>query len=522
MGIALNELSDPPILWVADGGNRMVRAYNTSTWAEDTSLSFSTASTGKGPIGMGMDRRRGIIYWGSMRFGAYVPPYAGSSDLYKFDLNTRTLTSQTVAAYDPYYGRLGEVVDVSVDEDTGLVYITETSHMSVWDTSTSPWTMLQRHYFGPRPATCGLVVTNVSYMPDLAIEKTDDVEDDDCARRNIQYTVSYENTGEMDLTGVDLVDDLPSEVDFVSASGLGYYNATDHQVIWKIGPLAEGATGSAVVDVRVNASATPGSEIINYATIESNETAATTVHEKTFICEVISVALDIKPGSCPNPLETGKKGVTPVAILGTEDFDVTEIDPATVLLEGVAPLRWSLEDVATPYTGEVIEGCEDCTTDRADGQMDLTLKFDTPELVAALEEPLEDRECRVLMLSGYLTEEAGGTEIEGVDVVRIQIGKGKKAKKPALVFGTENYPDPANPSTTIRYTLPEPSDVRLTIYNILGQEVRVLVNASKPQGVHNVVWDGRDAFGRQVTSGIYLYRLIAGENMAVRKIALIK
>jgi hypothetical protein len=52
MGIALDELSDPPILWVADSGNMMVRAYDTTTWAEDTSLSFSTASTGKGAIGI--------------------------------------------------------------------------------------------------------------------------------------------------------------------------------------------------------------------------------------------------------------------------------------------------------------------------------------------------------------------------------------------------------------------------------------------------------------------------------------
>ena len=58
--------------------------------------------------------------------------------------------------------------------------------------------------------------------------------------------------------------------------------------------------------------------------------------------------IDIKPQSCPNPLNVKKKGVLPVAILGTADFDVNEVDPATVELEGVAPLRWDWEDVATP------------------------------------------------------------------------------------------------------------------------------------------------------------------------------
>jgi hypothetical protein len=59
----------------------------------------------------------------------------------------------------------------------------------------------------------------------------------------------------------------------------------------------------------------------------------------------IPVPIDIRPTSCPNPLNTTLKGVLPVAILGMADLDVTTIDPATLLLEGVAPLRWSYEDV---------------------------------------------------------------------------------------------------------------------------------------------------------------------------------
>ena len=62
----------------------------------------------------------------------------------------------------------------------------------------------------------------------------------------------------------------------------------------------------------------------------------------------VKVAVDIKPRSCPNPLKVGKNGVLPVAILGTAGFDVTDIDASSVRLAGVAPLRSSLEDVATP------------------------------------------------------------------------------------------------------------------------------------------------------------------------------
>ena len=131
--------------------------------------------------------------------------------------------------------------------------------------------------------------------------------------------------------------------------------------------------------------------------------------------------IDIKPQSCPNPLNVKKKGVLPVAILGTADFDVNEVDPATVELEGVAPLRWDWEDVATPdWPLEDKEDCMDCTTDGSDGILDLTLKFDVQEVIAALGD-VEDEECLTLTLTGELFD---GTPIVGEDVVLI-LKKGK-------------------------------------------------------------------------------------------------
>ncbi len=142
------------------------------------------------------------------------------------------------------------------------------------------------------------------------------------------------------------------------------------------------------------------------------------------ITSLACVPIDIKPESCPNPLNVKKKGVLPVAILGTADFDVTEVDPDTVRLglegeEGVPPLRWALEDVATPDDEpfDYKENCMDCTTDGPDGYLDLTLKFDAQEVVAALG-PVEDGDCLVLMLTGNLLD--GGASIEfGVDVISI-------------------------------------------------------------------------------------------------------
>jgi len=140
-----------------------------------------------------------------------------------------------------------------------------------------------------------------------------------------------------------------------------------------------------------------------------------------FHVESTEVSLDIKPTSCPNPVNLKSKGVLPIAILGTEDFDVAEIDPETVLLEGVAPLRWALEDVATPYepyTGK--EDCMDCNEFGPDGYNDLTFKFDKEEIIAALGE-VEDGDCIVLAIQGELFD---GIAIYGEDVIKV-LKKGK-------------------------------------------------------------------------------------------------
>ncbi len=134
----------------------------------------------------------------------------------------------------------------------------------------------------------------------------------------------------------------------------------------------------------------------------------------------VPVDIDIKPGSCPNPLNPKKsKGVLPVAVLGTQEFDVTTIDPHAILLgregiEGrVAPIRSDYEDVATPFEGELC----DCHDLNGDGYLDLTLKFETQELIEQLELNEVAGETISLSLSGNLKEEEGGNPIEGEDCI---------------------------------------------------------------------------------------------------------
>jgi hypothetical protein len=118
----------------------------------------------------------------------------------------------------------------------------------------------------------------------------------------------------------------------------------------------------------------------------ANVTVTATVEEPS----VFLVPLDIKPQSCPNPINTLKFGVIPVAIAGTDSLDVSQIDPESILLEGVSPIRWNMEDVATPY--EPYSGKEEETDCTEEGVL-------------------------VLTLTGQLKDEFGGTPIQGEDVI---------------------------------------------------------------------------------------------------------
>ncbi len=86
----------------------------------------------------------------------------------------------------------------------------------------------------------------------------------------------------------------------------------------------------------------------------------------------------------------------------------------------------------------------------------------------------------------------------------------------------QNYPNPFNPTTTIGYQLPQAAHVRLSIFNLLGTEVRVLTNQLHSAGTYRVVWDGRDQQGRLLPTGQYIYKLQVGDNILSRRLTLMK
>jgi hypothetical protein len=226
--------------------------------------------------------------------------------------------------------------------------------------------------------------------------------------------------------------------------------------------------------------------------------------------------IDIKPQSCPNPLNVKSKGVLPVAILGSEDLDVRDVDPATILMEGVPPLRWDYEDVATPFPGELC----DCWTEGPDGWEDLTVKFEKQAIVAALGD-VEDRDTLKLTVTWNLYD---GLSMEGADCVVILK---KPAPKPHFMdiqtagvrsataqnFALfQNTPNPVRSRTSIMYSLPENAHTTLTVHDASGSIVATLVQGERTAGFYTAEWVA------DVPAGVYFYSLISGDHSATKKL----
>ena len=128
------------------------------------------------------------------------------------------------------------------------------------------------------------------------------------------------------------------------------------------------------------------------------------VFSASAVCDPVEVDVDIKPGSDENPVNVKSNGVLPVAVLGNDTLNVTDINQTTILLNDTcAPLRCSYEDV------------------NGDGYDDLVIKFDAQDVVGCLPESCEDGDIVTLTLTAELYDE---TEIAGSDDVRV-LKKGK-------------------------------------------------------------------------------------------------
>ena len=415
-GLALDEKLG--LLYVGDR-TTTVRYYDTNALGSSPVVEVGNVNLyaeGQTVMGIAVDSQRNLLYTGN----AY-PGYGSLGKLVKYDLNTDTISAYTLPGANPNYYLGDNIIGVAVDELTGNVYVTTgnqatggTDTLIVFDSNLA----VLKNDIGPIGNPTGIAIprADISFNP-LNLTKSDTPDPVETGA-NLTYEVCFDNVDNtLDVDNVTIVDQLSAETTFVSATGGGIYASGPHTVTWNEGTVAAGAA-QVCHELVVTVNAVPNTTILNSVTIDSDDTPPTTQTEDTTVIplQVQLVAFDIKPQSCPNPLNVSSGGVMPAAILGTEDLDVTQIDPTSIKLEGVSPMRWSEEDVATPFepfTGK--QDAYDCTIEGPDGYVDLAMKFKKQEIIAAIGD-VSDGDVLVLTVNAQLFD---GTAIQGEDVVVI-------------------------------------------------------------------------------------------------------
>jgi uncharacterized protein (TIGR02145 family) len=115
-----------------------------------------------------------------------------------------------------------------------------------------------------------------------------------------------------------------------------------------------------------------------------------------------------------------------------------------------------------------------------------------------------------------------GFSVRCVNDIPLGIDEHGGAEHPDAFKLIQNYPNPFNPSTSIEYSVPTRTHVTVEIFNLLGQHVRTLVDGMKSPGTYKIDWDGTDGAGRSVSTGVYMYRLKAGDCSGTKKMMLLK
>ncbi len=214
------------------------------------------------------------------------------------------------------------------------------------------------------------------------------------------------------------------------------------------------------------------------------------------------VDIDIKPGNTADPVNCASRGVLPVGVLTSPDFDAMTIDHETVFF---GPGR--AQEAHSNLHGMIrherdVDG---------DGDMDLLFHF-------------RIQECGLTCIPGEMVTLAGrtfdGLEIIGSTTYR-SVPSGGNSGQGGVVLSA--WPNPFNPQTTIAFELPGPESVSLRVFDLAGRLVRDLIKIEEyTPGRHEVVWNGRDDNGRQVASGTYFYRLEAGSYCETKSMVMVK
>ena len=363
-----------------------------------------------------------------MVYTTWTNQYIYSSTVTQYNVNTKTEKFIVL-------GRDGR--GLSVNPALGLVYaVTGDSSDSTAPelrtygegqftlVASSPTALDSEALIVGRDATDVLAV-GITFDPDLTIEITDPADKNVEMCTNVTFEINITNPS---LDQALIVDDMEDNYDatvmrFLSSSVTPSDSTDDGNITWESlnQTIEPDSIWTFTKTFYAYEGATPTFETLKVTSAELEDGTPVAIDNTIYFdieysetpC-IIEVALDVHPTSCPNPLNKKAKGVTPMAILGTADFDVTTINVSSLRINGVSPVESALEDVATPYEGGFSDPVsrDECSEAGADEIMDLTLKFDTQAILENV-----DKDVQMMEITG---ETWDGTPITGQDVVWVK------------------------------------------------------------------------------------------------------
>lgn len=287
-GIALDEPRGH--LYVADRLSLTVRYFDVNTWIEAGSFQVTQR-----PASIAVDIRKRFVYTGNPD-----PIFIEGGSLHrlsKYDMNSNQETWVDITAFtnEP----TDNVIGLAVDSDTGLLYATTgeqtnlgrgSDRLLVFNSNLNllfSWNVIVGQTRGNPTGLC-VPGKQVSYNLPPILSKDDGVSEGGCVYvdRTINYTICYDNSENPgDSRQVIIVDTLPPEVDFISATGGGVYDPADHTVTWDIGTVPAYAPKKCEqLLVKVKKTTVPDTTIGNYATIDTEVNPPTTFFVPTDIC----------------------------------------------------------------------------------------------------------------------------------------------------------------------------------------------------------------------------------------------
>jgi uncharacterized repeat protein (TIGR01451 family) len=322
------------------------------------------------------------------------------------------------------------------------------------------------------------------------------------------YRIECENSGLAAAHSIVITDVIPDEITFINAGDNGQYEPTTRQVSWFIPILERRQKRAFTVFVRVNQALPDRSAIINSVSLTCAEGFRASAAETTTVLS--AAALHLVLGSSVSEILRGQPLTFTAALSNSGTAPATDISVFNALPAFTSYVHHTGGGTYSPASSGVSWSCDSI-------QARETVSLSVTVLVAPDAPSHQAITNRIYWSSG---QEADSASIS----VPLLL--------PRRFELHQNYPNPFNASATLHFAIPggerkpedgdRPIHTTLKVYNILGQEVRTLVDEMKQPGYYDATWDGRDRFGNGVASGVYFYRLTAGDVTNTKKMVLLR